>query len=479
MSFGFGVGDFLAVGNLAWRVYRSCKDLTEEFQEACREALTIHTVIRELQDEATDPQSPLNSRGALRKQELVQLIKNLERTLRELDEIVTKYQGLARRERRIWDQLRLATEDLDKIRRKLTFHITAINAFTSSLSRGTLAHIETVLVELMSEVRLGQRPSLASLHESNNDSIWGELESELAGDGISSTDIAKHKAAIKVFVRGLFSDPNAETISLVEIASLAESGNDGADSESVLHDVLPVTTTDLEESPTMANAQNCSVPLREGEEYEAADEEIPRGRVSFDNAVRFLNQVRFQVPHAYKRFLMVARCYSDNCYGISGVIDWMYVLLYSKPELLEHFMDFLPLSYKVEYGTLDNKYAFRVTTPFATYIRIPDLQAIHSPTAREDYIRIAPPGLLKWVDPASLDVLRPYTSIGAPLDWTTKQPASRISAILKEHRATSVVRLKAFLRRLKDTKEAATDTGRLDDMNCTTTVGLWVGGSHI
>ena len=28
MSFGFGVGDFLAVGNLAWKVYRSCKALT-------------------------------------------------------------------------------------------------------------------------------------------------------------------------------------------------------------------------------------------------------------------------------------------------------------------------------------------------------------------------------------------------------------------------------------------------------------------
>lgn len=39
MSFGFSVGDFLAVGNLAWSIYRSCKGLTEEFQEVSREAL--------------------------------------------------------------------------------------------------------------------------------------------------------------------------------------------------------------------------------------------------------------------------------------------------------------------------------------------------------------------------------------------------------------------------------------------------------
>ena len=39
MSFGFSVGDFLAVGNLAWTVYQSCKGLTKEFHEVCREAL--------------------------------------------------------------------------------------------------------------------------------------------------------------------------------------------------------------------------------------------------------------------------------------------------------------------------------------------------------------------------------------------------------------------------------------------------------
>lgn len=39
MSFGFGVGDFLAVGTLAWKIYRSCKGLTEEFHEVAREAL--------------------------------------------------------------------------------------------------------------------------------------------------------------------------------------------------------------------------------------------------------------------------------------------------------------------------------------------------------------------------------------------------------------------------------------------------------
>ena len=130
------------------------------------------------------------------------MIRGLEEILKDLDTIVKKYQGLARREKRIWNQLRLATEHLDSIRGKLTFHINAINAFTASLSRDTLAQIERVLLEFVGEVREGRRPlSIASLDEDENTSVWKELEAELAEDGIYKSDVAKHKIAIRVFFR--------------------------------------------------------------------------------------------------------------------------------------------------------------------------------------------------------------------------------------------------------------------------------------
>ena len=239
---------------------------------------TIHTVLKELQDEAVDPKSLLNVRGAPRKQELTVLIKNLEESLKGLDEIIRKYQGLTRRDRRIWNQLRLATENLETNRSKLTLHVTAINAFTSSLSRESLVQIETVLLELVSEVRQGRRePSLASLHETDDDSFWRELEDELAADGISGTDITKHKAAIKVFVQGLLSETNADTTSLVEIASLIELDNDDTDSKSSSHVIsaIDISPEDAAESPIASDAQNGSLVSLDDEQYEIADEEIP------------------------------------------------------------------------------------------------------------------------------------------------------------------------------------------------------------
>ena len=436
---------------------------------------TVHTVIKELQDEAANPGSLLNSRGAPRNQELMLLIKNLEEALKELDEIVTKYQGLTWRERRIWIQLRLATENLDTVRSKLTFHVTAINAFTSSLSRGTLVQIETALIELISEVRQGRRqPSLASLHEENNESVWRELEFELAEDGISSTDIVKHKAAIKVFVHNLLTDSNADTTSFVEVASLMESGNGKLDSESpsqsrFVTDLLPGDSAEL---LTTANAQNGSLALMNNEEYQSADEELPpeNAGVSTDSptlndALAYVEQVKTHFvcqPEAYQQFLGIFQSYEKRFLDISGTLNWLCALLVRVPELLQMLSTFFNWL-RIECGTVDSHYAFRVITPFTAYIRIPDLQALQSPTVEGRYLHS---GQLKWIDPASLNILRPYSKMAVPLDCARDQPASRESRVV-EAAKTFPGRFKTLLARSKATKEAASDRSRSDEVNGT------------
>ena len=436
---------------------------------------TVHTVIKELQEEAANSGSLLNSRGASRKQELMLLMKNLEEALKELDEIVRKYQGLTRRERRIWVQLRLATENLDTVRSKLTFHVTAINAFTSSLSRGTLVQIETVLLELISEVRQGRRqPSLASLHEENNDSVWRELESELTEDGISSTDIVKHKAAIKVFVQNLLTDSKADTTSFVEVASLMESGNDEPDSESPSQTgfVMDLPPGDFAELLTTEKVQDGRLASIDGEQYESAVEElsseiagISAGGPRFDDAVNFVKQVKTQFvlqPEAYRQFKDIMKSYQKGVLDLFGTVDWLCALLVRFPNLLQTLNTFFS-SCRVECGTVDNRYAFRVIRPFTAYIRIPDLQALQLPTVEAGHLHS---GHLKWIDPASLDILRPYSRMAIPLDWGRDQPTSRTSGV-KEARKTFPSRLKRLLARLKVNKEAASDRSSSDELDGT------------
>ena len=146
--------------------------------------------------------------------------------LKRLEAMIKKYEGHTRRERRIYNQFKLANEDLGKYRHELTFYATAINAFLESLSRGTIAQMERTLLELVKEVREGRRPpSVVSIDEKIDNSVWGELEDELAADGISR--------AVKIFLKNLLSSTNADAISLDEVVSIVESSNDKEDLESL------------------------------------------------------------------------------------------------------------------------------------------------------------------------------------------------------------------------------------------------------
>ncbi len=263
---------------------------------------TAHTVVKELQDEAGNDHSILNVRGAPRRKELMMMISNLDQVLKQLDAIVEKFRNLGRREKRIWNQLRLSNEDLDKVRGKLTFHVNAINTFMASLSRSTLARIETVLIELANEVREGRRPpSIVSVDDAQDQSVWKELESELAEDGISRTDVAQHKSAIKVFLLSLFSDTATETMSLDEAASFVESNNDKEDWETLSRRIpgLKISSGGPSRVPTMSSVDKASFVSDDSEQYHSAREELseenlPVPRVSFAAFTKFPNPSKAQ-----------------------------------------------------------------------------------------------------------------------------------------------------------------------------------------
>lgn len=209
MSFGFSAGDFVAVGQLAWTTYRACKSAPGEFQELARELSSLHIILRELEEEASSPTSLLNrrSRGKARKPEWDLLRMNVEGILKDIGDIAQRYESLGRDQKRTWDRVGFATQDLVALRGKLSVHIGAIQVFIGSLSAGSLAWIEDILDELVRDIKAGRKePSVISSckDDTEDDEVaWTELERELIGDGITKQDVERHKDDIKQYLQKL------------------------------------------------------------------------------------------------------------------------------------------------------------------------------------------------------------------------------------------------------------------------------------
>lgn len=76
MSFGFGVSDFELIAKYSWKVYKAYKGASSDFEEISRETLSLHVVMKELEDAAADPTSLINRVAVSKKQKLSQSIRN-------------------------------------------------------------------------------------------------------------------------------------------------------------------------------------------------------------------------------------------------------------------------------------------------------------------------------------------------------------------------------------------------------------------
>ena len=124
MSFGFGVGDFNAVGTLAWKIYKSTKDAPESFRNIHLEILSMHAVIKEAEE--TIFQTPLPQ---VRQARLQTVGNGCSQVLEDLDKVVQKYNSLDTQSKRTWERMRWCQEDIKDIRLRLISNTALLTAY--------------------------------------------------------------------------------------------------------------------------------------------------------------------------------------------------------------------------------------------------------------------------------------------------------------------------------------------------------------
>lgn len=130
MSFSFGVGDFLAVTELAWSLYRYCyvvaRGAPQEFQLLLQEITMLSQSIQLLQEEAKDPNSTLVRSGEDRIKMVREMMSRVEETLKELQKHAKKYEKLGdssrAKRKQIWDKFKWSVDatSLDSLRNKVS-----------------------------------------------------------------------------------------------------------------------------------------------------------------------------------------------------------------------------------------------------------------------------------------------------------------------------------------------------------------------
>ena len=127
MSFGFSVGDFLAVGQLSWKIYKKCKDSPGDYVELSNEVGALHNVMKETED--------LFSQQDLTPQQQNRLLacqQGCEKVLNDLDRLLVKYESLGTNSRRTFDRMGYGTHDMNDIRLRLISNVSMLDAFNNA-----------------------------------------------------------------------------------------------------------------------------------------------------------------------------------------------------------------------------------------------------------------------------------------------------------------------------------------------------------
>ncbi|KAL8686003.1 MAG: hypothetical protein Q9218_007413 [Villophora microphyllina] len=135
MSFGFSIGDFITLLELANKVRRRFIDAPDQFRAVCDEVKGLSSVLRDLEDVL--PERSLTDKQTA---SLGDILEACKRILTDLNKCLDRYQelgdqdknghtGFGTKSRRFWKRLRFEPDDIRDLRSRLQSHIGILAAF--------------------------------------------------------------------------------------------------------------------------------------------------------------------------------------------------------------------------------------------------------------------------------------------------------------------------------------------------------------
>ena len=140
MSFGYGVGDIVAISKLAIKVYKAYKDAPGDYRHIADEVRSLHIVIKKAAQHFDSSTLSNDSR-----QEGEEILQGCQNVLEELDALIVKYSGLASGSTgQALQRIKLSAEDIAALRARLTSNTTLLTSFIQRFDIGTCYYYQVL-----------------------------------------------------------------------------------------------------------------------------------------------------------------------------------------------------------------------------------------------------------------------------------------------------------------------------------------------
>jgi hypothetical protein len=237
MSFGYSVGDFVALVQLAHKTYRNCQKAGDEYVEIARETRSLHSVLKILCTESKSSKSVVFKQDLESAAELLSITRGCRTVLDEIGGTLAKYEGLNPNNgaasvgagKRLWHKFRFGwkVEELGFIRSKLIAYTSTLSVLLDTMQLKATGQLDTkmetgfaelkgdfeamrneVLATIIHERarhRYGSLLSLSSLstYDGDNKETWISFRGELIGKGFRSQTIDRHRDVLIAYMMKL------------------------------------------------------------------------------------------------------------------------------------------------------------------------------------------------------------------------------------------------------------------------------------
>lgn len=151
MSFGYGVGDIMAVSRLAAKVYTAYKDAPDDFRNISDEVKSLHIIINKAAQHFESTTISTSTR-----QEGQEVLKGCQNVLADLDSLIEKYNSLTSTNNKgqVLQRIKLGTEDIATLRVRLISNTGLLNGFIQRFDTSTIPTVGYIMLISIPQLRV-------------------------------------------------------------------------------------------------------------------------------------------------------------------------------------------------------------------------------------------------------------------------------------------------------------------------------------